>query len=145
MRALRQAPHPSDVKMPTEDVEPTSQASGLTTGEVSRRLERFGLNRLTMTKGPSAALIFLRQFLSPLIYILLAAALVSLATGEAEGAIFIAVVLIVNAVIGTVQEYSAERAAVALRQLQAPVRPSGEMANAVTSTLASSFPAMSSS
>ena len=38
------APHPSDVKMPTEDVEPTSQPSGLTTGEASRRLERFGLN-----------------------------------------------------------------------------------------------------
>ena len=65
-------------------------------------------------------LVFLRQFLSPLIYILLAAALVSVAVSDVRDAFFIAIVLLVNGVIGAVQEYSAERAVAALRELEAP-------------------------
>jgi P-type Ca2+ transporter type 2C len=63
---------------------------------------------------------FFRQFLSPLIYILLIAAVVSVALPEWSDAIFIFAVLLINAVIGTIQEYSAERSAEALRQLVAP-------------------------
>ncbi len=59
----------------------------------------------------------MRQFLSPLIYILLLAAAVSLLLGEWQDSIFIFAVLIINAIIGTVQEYSAERSAEALRSL----------------------------
>jgi magnesium-transporting ATPase (P-type) len=64
--------------------------------------------------------VFFRQFLSPLIYILLIAAVVSVALPEWSDAIFIFAVLLINAVIGTIQEYSAERSAEALRQLVAP-------------------------
>jgi len=61
--------------------------------------------------------LFLRQFLSPLIYILLLAAVVSLMLQEISDAAFIFAVLLINALIGTVQEYSAERSAEALRRL----------------------------
>jgi len=70
--------------------------------------------------GPTLLVLFLKQFLSPLIYLLLAAALVSVFLGDFEDAAFIAVVLLANGIIGTAQEYSAGRAAAALRELQAP-------------------------
>ncbi len=63
---------------------------------------------------------FLRQFLSPLIYILLVAALVSLALSDIKDALFIGAVLLINGIIGTAQEYSASRAATALRKLEQP-------------------------
>jgi magnesium-transporting ATPase (P-type) len=61
--------------------------------------------------------VFLRQFVSPLIYVLALAALVSLLIQEWHDAGFIAAVLLLNAVIGTIQEYSAQRAASALNEL----------------------------
>lgn len=95
-------------------------AAGLTSGEVAGLLREHGPNVLPQPQPPSLALIFLRQFLSPLIYVLLGAALVSAATSDIRDAVFIAIVLTLNGVIGTIQEYSAERAAAALRDLQAP-------------------------
>jgi len=62
-------------------------------------------------------LLFLRQFRSPLIYLLLAAALVSLAVGEQTDAGFIAAVLLINAATGTFQEHRAEASAAALQKL----------------------------
>ena len=91
--------------------------SGLTSDEAERRLARFGPNRLPEPKSAGPALIFLSQFLSPFIYILLVAAAVSLAVGQIPSAAFILVVLLLNATIGTVQEYSAARSASALRQM----------------------------
>jgi magnesium-transporting ATPase (P-type) len=61
--------------------------------------------------------VFFRQFLSPFIYILLGAAALSSFLSDWADAGFIGVVLLLNAVIGTVQEYSAERSAEALRKL----------------------------
>jgi len=60
---------------------------------------------------------FFHQFTSPLIYILLAAAAISLLIREWSDGVFISGVLLLNAVIGTVQEYSAQRAAASLKQL----------------------------
>lgn len=91
---------------------------GLTSIEAKARLAAFGPNALPKPQPPSLVLIFLRQFLSPLIHILLAAALISLALGDLKDAIFIAAVLLVNGLIGTAQEYSAGRAAAALRNLE---------------------------
>lgn len=93
---------------------------GLTSAEAEARLARFGPNALPEAKTPSLFAVFFRQFLSPLIYILVAAAVVSLLLGEIKDALFIAVVLVINGIIGTVQEYSANRAAAALRKLEQP-------------------------
>ena len=92
-------------------------ASGLASGDAGVRLASFGLNELPQGKPPSVARIFFRQFLNPLIYILLIAAAISAAMRDWSDSGFILVVLVLNAVIGCVQEFSAERSAQALRAL----------------------------
>jgi Ca2+-transporting ATPase len=94
---------------------------GLTTVEARARLAKFGPNSLPEPRPPSFLRLFLQQFLSPLIYILVAAAAVSIAIGDAKDALFIAIVLLLNAVIGAVQEYSAGQAAAALRAHDQPL------------------------
>jgi P-type Ca2+ transporter type 2C len=90
---------------------------GLSREEAALRLKKVGANALPRPEPTSSAVLILRQFYSPLIYILLLAALVSLLLGEMSDAIFIFAVLAINAVIGAIQEYSAERSAEALRSL----------------------------
>ncbi|TIY11156.1 MAG: HAD family hydrolase, partial [Mesorhizobium sp.] len=102
---------------PTPDVIPIL---GLTNAEARARFEQYGPNTLPQPHTPSLAAVFLRQFLSPLIYILLFAAVVSLALGDAKDALFIGAVLVINGIIGAAQEYSAGRAAAALRSLEEP-------------------------
>lgn len=104
--------------------------SGLTEAEARRRLERFGPNRLDPPRPPSRGAILLRQFRSPLIYVLLAAAAIALALGEVSDAAFIAAVLVINAAIGFVNEFRAEQAVQALFQLirtRARVRRGGRV------------------
>lgn len=90
---------------------------GLSRAAATDRLQHFGPNALPHTKPPGAFRVFLGQFSSPLIYVLLLAALVSIVIQEWSDAALIAAVLLVNAVIGTLQEYSAQRAAEALNRL----------------------------
>lgn len=99
---------------------PTMAQLGLTTAQAAQRLVEIGPNALPRPKPPSIVAVFLRQFLSPLIYILLAAAAVSLALGEPRDALFIAVVLLINGVVGTAQEHSADKAAAALSKMEQP-------------------------
>jgi len=87
---------------------------GLSEWEASERRVVFGPNRLPKRKRSGLSVIYLHQFKSPLIYLLLAAVAISLAIGEATDAIFIFAVLQVNALIGTVQEARAESSAEAL-------------------------------
>ena len=94
--------------------------NGLPAEEVQARLARYGPNALPEPSAPSLLSVFLRQFLSPLIYILLAATLMSLAMGDVQDAMFIGVVLLLNGAVGTAQEYSASKAAAALRRLEQP-------------------------
>lgn len=94
-----------------------STSAGLTTEEAERRLLIVGRNILPEPKQAGLPLIFLRQFRNPMIYILLAAAIVSVVVKEYSDAIFIVIVLLVNAVIGTVQEHSAQRSAFSLQKL----------------------------
>lgn len=94
--------------------------TGLTTQQAQALLKEHGTNALPESRPPSLALIFLKQFLNPLIYILLLAAVVSLFLSDLKDAVFIGVVLLVNGVIGAAQEYSAGRAAAALKQLEQP-------------------------
>jgi len=105
--------------MPIADIWPKldSGPGGLGSAEVARRLASHGPNRLPEPDAYSLVQAFLRQFLSPLIYILGAAAIFSLWSGEQSDAIFIFAILLINAVIGTVQEAMAERAAQALHAM----------------------------
>ncbi len=94
-----------------------SDPHGLSVQEVETRRRKYGENRLPEGRKITLIGLFLHQFLSPLIYILLAAAGFSLWTGELSDAAFIFAVLLINAAIGTFQEYSAEKAAHALKKL----------------------------
>lgn len=87
---------------------------GLSEKEVKLRLEQYGPNILPKSVHISLFWIFFKQFLDPLIYILLFAAIVSLLIAEYTDASFIFLVLLVNAVIGFAQEYSAQRSAASL-------------------------------
>jgi Ca2+-transporting ATPase len=91
--------------------------NGLSAEKAARLLTESGPNVLPERRRPGPLLIFIRQFKSPFIYVLLAAALVSLGLGQAVNAVFIVIVLFLNAIIGTVQEYAAQRAATALKKM----------------------------
>ncbi|MGR9249321.1 cation-translocating P-type ATPase [Rhizobium leguminosarum] len=100
---------------------PTTPAViGLTSIEAEERLAELGPNTLPEPEPPSPLRDFLIQFRNPIIYILLLASALSFATGRIEDGLFILVVLLINASIGTYQEYSADRAAAALRKLEQP-------------------------
>lgn len=103
---------------------------GLTEQDVSRRQHQYGPNLLP-EKGPTPLwFIVLRQFISPLIYILVAAAVVSAIIGDLKDAGFIAAVLAINAVIGAYQESQAEKSSHALRKMlriHAQVERDGEV------------------
>lgn len=90
---------------------------GLSKTEVATRFQRYGRNTLPRARPPGIGRVFMHQFASPLIYVLVAAALLSLVIQEWSDAGFIAAVLFINAIIGTTQEYSAQRAADALNAL----------------------------
>jgi Ca2+-transporting ATPase len=109
-----QPPHTLDPESLFEAL--ASSPHGLTPPEVVKRLETYGPNALPRPEPDRLFTVFLRQFLSPLIYILLVAAAVSTLIGEYSDALFIFAVLLLNAVIGTVQEFSAQKAAAALQQ-----------------------------
>jgi Ca2+-transporting ATPase len=90
---------------------------GLSTDQATTRLAETGPNILPEKRQPGPLLIFIYQFKSPFIYVLFAAALASLGLGQVINAIFITIVLLLNAVIGTIQEYAAQQAAVALKKM----------------------------
>ena len=92
---------------------------GLSSPEVARRLERHGPNELPEAAHKPWWRIGLRQFASPLIYILFVAALISMALGHASDAAVILVVVVLNAAIGAFQEGRAEHSMQALRKLSA--------------------------
>jgi magnesium-transporting ATPase (P-type) len=91
--------------------------AGLSATEVSERKRRFGANSLPERAKTPLILVFLRQFQSPLIYLLFVAAGVSFVLGERSDAAVILAVLIFNAVIGGLQEGRAARSMAALRRI----------------------------
>jgi Ca2+-transporting ATPase len=94
--------------------------TGLDAAEAESRLAQHGPNELPRKKKVPSVVLFIRQFLSPLIYVLLGAVAVSAAVGHYIDAGVIAGVLLINAVIGYVQESRSERAMEALLELTAP-------------------------
>lgn len=93
-----------------------TQAAGLSTEEFQRRLQKFGPNKLLEAKIDSWWKIILRQFQSPLIYILLLASAVVFAMGEVADSAIIFAVLLINAVVGAIQEGRAQNTLLALRR-----------------------------
>jgi magnesium-transporting ATPase (P-type) len=91
--------------------------AGLSHEEATARLRRVGPNQLPQQPPPAWWWILVQQLLSPLIYLLIFAAIVSLAVGDLRDAVFILAVIALNSVIGGYQEWRADRSARALRQL----------------------------
>ncbi len=106
-------------KMSPEEVMKKLDTSpnGLSTAQHGSRQQEYGKNLLPKKKKITLIKLFFAQFLNSLIYVLLAAALVALVLGEFSDAIFIFLVLLVNAGIGTFQEWKAEEKASALENL----------------------------
>ncbi|HZD87501.1 MAG TPA: cation-transporting P-type ATPase [Gaiellaceae bacterium] len=91
-------------------------AAGLDEGEAQARLEAGGPNRLERSRRPPYPAIVARQFADPLVLLLVAAAAVSAAIGDRIEAAVIGAIVVLNAVLGFVQEAGAERAVLALRE-----------------------------
>ncbi|WP_049986881.1 cation-translocating P-type ATPase [Halobellus rufus] len=93
---------------------------GLSSEDAASRLETAGPNEVTGEQGRGPLAIFLAQFSSALIWVLLVAAALSVAIGHLVDAVLIGIILTLNGVFGFVQEYRAERSLEALRELATP-------------------------
>ena len=104
-------------------------ATGLSEDEVKKRLEQFGLNKLKGKPKKSILTLFLSQLKDMLIYVLLASAVITFIIHEYADSIIILLVIVLNAVIGVIQEFKAEKAVEALQKMTTPkslVRRSGK-------------------
>ncbi|MDF2544050.1 MAG: putative rane protein [Herbinix sp.] len=97
-----------------------NKASGLSSSDAKGRLEQYGMNKLKGKPKKSIASLFFSQLKDMLIYVLLAAAVITLVIGEIADAVIILLVIILNAVIGVFQEYKAEKAVEALQKMTTP-------------------------
>ena len=95
-------------------------AAGLGAEQVRRRMEEYGPNKLTEGKPKSIGRIFLEQFKDLLVIILIAAAIISMFSGNVESTIVIFAVLVLNAVLGTVQYVKAEKSLESLKAMSSP-------------------------
>ena len=95
-------------------------ATGLTTAQAVAARAKFGRNAIAEDKPPSAWAIFFSQFKNILIWILISASVVSGALGDAADSVVIIAVVLLNALVGFFQEYSAEKSIAALKQMTAP-------------------------
>lgn len=93
-----------------------SNERGLTQKEAEERLLKFGPNKLPEGKVDNLLVIFLRQFQSPLIYILMGASLIVFYLGEIVDGLIILAVLLFNAIMGTIQEGRAQNTLLALKK-----------------------------
>ncbi|RME77695.1 cation-translocating P-type ATPase [Candidatus Woesearchaeota archaeon] len=93
---------------------------GLTQSQADARLRQYGLNTLKEQKTQSPLLLFLGQFSSPVVWILIGAVIISAFLGEIIDATVIAIILILNAILGFYQEFKAEKAIESLKRLEAP-------------------------
>ncbi|MDM0482772.1 calcium-transporting P-type ATPase, PMR1-type [Clostridium perfringens] len=96
------------------------EKNGLSSNEALRRLEKYGKNKLVTKKKKTLFKQFLSQLKDIMIYILIIAAIISAFLGEISDALIILLVIIINAVIGVVQESKAEKALDALKELSTP-------------------------
>ena len=93
---------------------------GLTDKQVAQSIEQNGYNELTEKKKKSLLLVFLEQFKDLLVVILIIAGILSIITGNVESTIVIFAVIILNAILGTVQYVKAEKSLDSLKALSSP-------------------------
>jgi len=93
---------------------------GLSSSEIEKRVKEHGYNELTEKPRPGFLKMLLDQFNNFLIIILIIAAIVSLALGEYVDAIAIMTIVVINAIVGVIQESKAEQALAALKKMAAP-------------------------
>ncbi len=98
----------------------TSAQTGLSANEAKRRLEQHGPNELAHKKGPGIFQMFLEPLKDYLVITLIVARLIAIAVGEVTDSIVIIGIVIINAVLGVIQEYRAGKALEALKKMTAP-------------------------
>ncbi|MBP9759362.1 cation-translocating P-type ATPase [Candidatus Dojkabacteria bacterium] len=94
--------------------------NGLDDYDAKDRLVKFGFNKLVQKKKVSPIKIFIEQFKGYLVYLLFGAAVLSFVVDEVVDGIAILVILLLNGILGFIQEYKAERAIESLKKLEAP-------------------------
>ncbi|MGA9347786.1 MAG: cation-translocating P-type ATPase [Anaerolineae bacterium] len=107
-------------KQSADSIQAHTPLTGLTAAEILEQRQQYGENRLPTAKGPSTWSILFSQLKSPLVYIILVAAGVSLAVGEYGDFGIIMAVVVIDAVLGFAQEYQAQRTYTALKSLLKP-------------------------
>jgi len=102
------------------DLQRTDRARGLTTEDASNRLKKYGHNELAEAPRPGIWNMLLEQFRNFIVILLIVAAIVSAILGEFIEAGAIMAIVVINAVLGVIQEHRAEEALAALRRMAAP-------------------------
>ncbi len=110
--------HQKDIQVTLGDL--GSSSDGLSFDEAARRLEEYGRNELKEKQQRTLFMMVLDQFRDFMILVLLAAAVISGVIGEVTDTIAIIVIVVLNAIIGFVQEFRAEKAMKALKKMAAP-------------------------
>ena len=98
----------------------SDRVNGLTEEQVKESREKYGENVLSEEKQKSIFMVFLEQFADLLVAILIAASIISMISGEVGSTIVILVVLIMNAILGTVQHVKAQRSLASLKAMSSP-------------------------
>lgn len=93
---------------------------GLNEKQVDENISKYGLNELNQKKKKNVLQVFISQFKDLLIFILIAAGIISMLSNNVESTIVIFAVIILNAVLGTVQHFKAEQSLDSLKALSAP-------------------------
>ncbi len=101
----------------------TSLSRGLDDKEAVKRLERYGYNEIEQKKRKTILQMYIDQFKDFMIIILIIAAVISGFLGELIDAVVILMIVILNAVLGVVQENKAEESLAALKRMSAPSAP----------------------
>ena len=110
--------HQKDITSVIKELQTSIQ--GLSSEEAHKRLDQYGPNELKEKKKKTPFMMFLDQFKDFMIIVLIAAAIISGFIGELSDTIAIIVIVVLNAVLGFIQEYRAEKAMAALKKMAAP-------------------------
>jgi len=118
----------------------TDKLNGLSQEQIQRRQQEFGPNSISETGGTTWLTVLGRQFVDVLIWILIGAAVISFAIGETTDAITIMAIVVLNGILGFIQEWKAEQALQALRKMLSPTCRVIRQGDAVTVAAADLVP-----